>query len=53
MIDHLQIQAHAIKAANDGQDEKSCPFAESSVQGQLWLDYFYTQVMWLSGETSA
>jgi ribosome modulation factor len=53
MLDILEIKKHAIEAANKGESKEACPYAESSAHGQLWLDHFYTQVRWLSGETTA
>lgn len=53
MLDIIQIRDDAIKAADEEKSADACPFDETSVQGQLWLDYFYSRVRWLSGETTA
>jgi ribosome modulation factor len=53
MLDIQQIRDHAIKAANEEKSKEACPFDETSVQARMWLDYFYAQVRWLSGEDSA
>lgn len=53
MLDHQQIRDHANKAADEGETDEACPFSDTSVHGQMWLDYFYTRVRWLSGEESA
>jgi hypothetical protein len=52
MLDIIQIRDHAAKAANEGKSVEACPFDEPSVHGQLWRDYYFTQVRWLSGEMS-
>jgi ribosome modulation factor len=53
MHDIQMIRDHAVKAADEGKGDDACPFNENSVQGQMWLDFYYARVQWLSGETSA
>lgn len=53
MLDHQEIQIHAEKMADEGRKADACPYADTSVHGLMWLDYFYCRVMWLTGETSA
>lgn len=53
MIDTQQIREHANKAADRGETDEACPFSDNSVQGRMWLDYYYCRVQWLSGEQSA
>lgn len=53
MLDIQQIRDHAIKAADSGETDEACPFSDTSVQGVMWLDYYYCRVQWLSGESSA
>lgn len=52
MLDIQQIRDHAIKAADAGLPDTACPFADSSVHGQMWLDYYFCRVRWLNGEQS-
>lgn len=52
MLDIQQIRDHAIAAADKGELDTACPFDDTSVHGQMWLDFYYTRVRWLSGETS-
>jgi hypothetical protein len=47
------IQIHAEKAADQALTKSACPYDPNSANGQMWLDYFYSRVMWLSGESSA
>lgn len=53
MLDIQQIRDHAINAADKGETDEACPFDDTSVHGQMWLDYYFNRVMWLSGEQSA
>lgn len=53
MLDILLIRDHAQAAADEGKSSEACPFAVTSRHGLLWLDYYYSRVMWLSGELSA
>lgn len=53
MLDHQEIQIHAEKAADEGKTKSACPYADTSLHGLMWLDYFYNRVMWLTGEKSA
>lgn len=54
MLDILEIKQHALDSADAGKTkEEACPYDETSLHGQLWLDYFYARIRDLSGETSA
>ena len=54
MLDILEIKQHALDAADAGKTkDEACPYDETSLHGQLWLDYFYARIRDLSGETSA
>jgi len=53
MLDIQMIRDHAVKTADAGLPDTECPFDETSMHGQMWLDYYFARVMWLSGETSA
>lgn len=52
MHDTQMIRDNAVKAADEGKTDDACPFSENSVQGQMWLDFYYCRVRWLSGEDS-
>lgn len=53
MLDIQEIRDHAYAAADAEKSDEACPYATTSMHGQLWLDYFYSRVRWLSGETTA
>ena len=53
MLDILEIQKHATKAADEGLPVTACPYDETSAHGLLWLDHYWSRVYWLSGEMSA
>lgn len=53
MLDILEIRDNAYAAADAEKTDEACPYDDTSAHGQLWLDYFYARVRWLSGETTA
>lgn len=51
-LDTIEIKIHAQAVADRGGDIHESPYDYHSDAGQLWLNYFYTRVRWLSGEDS-
>ena len=52
-LDAIEIKVHAQAVADRGGDASESPYDSYSDAGQLWLNYFYGRVRWLSGEESA
>jgi hypothetical protein len=52
MLDIQEIRDHACKTADAGLPDTECPYDDTSLHGQMWLDYYFTRVRWLSGEMS-
>jgi hypothetical protein len=52
MLDIQQIRDHAIQAADKGETDEACPFDDTSVHGQMWLDYFYCRTRWLDEQSA-
>lgn len=53
MLDIQQIRDHAIKAADEDKTDEACPFDDTSVHGQMWLDFYYNRMDWLLEKQSA
>lgn len=47
MLDLQEIRDHAVKTANAGLPDTACPYDDTSLHGQLWLDYYFTRASWL------